>query len=893
MNYEYLKEAIVDAIKENHRQEITGDLLQQILLGMVDNMTTYRYMGIATTETHPVGTDSNIMFVASESGTYTYMGGLTVGADEFAILKRDTEWHKDSIPYSGGGGGTPVWGEIEGNINDQTDLVAAFDLKQNAEEGKGLSTNDYTSAEKSKLNGISEGAEVNVINTIKVNNTALTPTNKAVNISVPTKTSDISNDSGFITNSALNGYATEDYVDDAVEGKQDTISDLATIRNNASAGKTASDNLGGHTVGKNVPSDAVFTDTVYDDTEVRGLISSETTRATDAEDEIAEDVAVIESKIPTQASSTNQLADKEFVNSSVATNTSNYISDDGEPFTSVSDLPTSGVTNNDYAFVTGTDTEGNTYYDRYKATVMNGNVSWAKEYRLNNSSFTAVQWAAITSGITAALVGKLNDLPTNSQLTTLLAGKADSDDIPTALAELTGDSTHRTVTDAEKSAWNSKSDFSGSYDDLEDKPTIPTQLSQLSGDSTHRTVTDSEKSTWNNKSDFSGDYEDLDNKPTIPSLDGYATEEYVDDAVEGKASNEDLTNLANDLLTFNIDGPTSLSGAGTYQYTANPNLPTQIARVRSYAWSVSGIGAVISGSSTGSTCSVVFSQWEGRVDDIAITCQITLDDSTIKTSVTHVARVNNSVFVMENTSNSPATVNFNRYGDAPTLDIYYAFVDDFETDEPQFTHVIKDESYSLDIPAHKQLVMYSDAMGQWAYGDGAYLNINFVNKSIIFNGNIMALINTNTMASYCFAKLFNGCTSLVNAPELPATSLGSDCYNAMFDGCTSLVNAPELPATSLAIGCYSNMFNGCTSLVNAPELPATSLVDYCYYLMFNSCTSLNYVKCLATDVSAPAAIAEWLKNVSPTGTFVKKQGVTYPSGASGIPDGWTVEDIVE
>lgn len=444
-----------------------------------------------------------------------------------------------------GGGGTPVWGGIEGDINDQTDLVAAFDLKQNAEEGKGLSTNDYTSAEKSKLNGIAEGAEVNVINTIKVNNTALTPANKAVNISVPTKTSDISNDSGYITNSALNGYATEDYVDNAVEGKQDTITDLATIRNNASAGKTASDNLGGHTVGKNVPADAVFTDTVYDDTEVRGLISAETERATDAEGEIAEDVAAIESKIPTQASSTNQLADKEFVNSSISTNTANYISDDGEPFTSVSDLPTSGVTNNDYAFVTGTDTAGNTYFDRYKATVNGSTVSWAKEYRLNNSSFTAVQWAAVTSGITDALVGKLNALPTNSQLTTLLAGKADTSDIPTALAELTDDSTHRTVTDAEKSTWNGKSDFSGSYNDLEDKPTIPTQLSQLSADSTHRTVTDNEKSTWNNKSDFSGSYNDLTNKPTIPSITGLATETYVHDAISAVFSFNSSTGVLN------------------------------------------------------------------------------------------------------------------------------------------------------------------------------------------------------------------------------------------------------------------------------------------------------------------------------------------------------------
>lgn len=45
--------------------------------------------------------------------------------------------------------------------------------------------------------------------------------------------------------------------------------------------------------------------------------------------------------------------------------------------------------------------------------------------------------------------------------------------IPTALSDLTADSTHRTVTDAEKTAWNAKSNFSGSYNDLTNKPTIP------------------------------------------------------------------------------------------------------------------------------------------------------------------------------------------------------------------------------------------------------------------------------------------------------------------------------------------------------------------------------------------------------------------------------------
>ena len=50
----------------------------------------------------------------------------------------------------------------------------------------------------------------------------------------------------------------------------------------------------------------------------------------------------------------------------------------------------------------------------------------------------------------------------------------DTTEIPTALSDLTEDSTHRTVTDSEKNTWNAKSDFSGSYNDLTDKPTIPT-----------------------------------------------------------------------------------------------------------------------------------------------------------------------------------------------------------------------------------------------------------------------------------------------------------------------------------------------------------------------------------------------------------------------------------
>lgn len=66
---------------------------------------------------------------------------------------------------------------------------------------------------------------------------------------------------------------------------------------------------------------------------------------------------------------------------------------------------------------------------------------------------------------------------------------------------------------------------------LPDTTTIPTTLASLTEDTTHRVVTDAEKTAWNAKSNFSGNYNDLTNKPTIPSISGLATETYVNSAV--------------------------------------------------------------------------------------------------------------------------------------------------------------------------------------------------------------------------------------------------------------------------------------------------------------------------------------------------------------------------
>jgi len=78
--------------------------------------------------------------------------------------------------------------------------------KVDKETGKGLSTNDYTTNEKTKLSGIETNAEVNILEEIKLNGSTITPINKIVNIeiNVPTSTNELTNDSGFITNTVNN-----------------------------------------------------------------------------------------------------------------------------------------------------------------------------------------------------------------------------------------------------------------------------------------------------------------------------------------------------------------------------------------------------------------------------------------------------------------------------------------------------------------------------------------------------------------------------------------------------------------------------------------------------------------------------------------------------------------
>lgn len=199
------------------------------------------------------------------------------------------------------------------------------------------------------------------------------------------------------------------------------------------------------------------------------------------------DVTTIESYIPSTTSSSNQLADKAFVNSSIANMAANYVTSDaqGDNFATRADLISGPYyykgasytpTNNDYALVESDENHSNDT-TRY----MYDGVQWNFQYVVNNSPLSQAQLDAINSGITAAKVTGYDSLVSNVQadwnassgLAEILnkptlgtAAYADSTDFATAAEGALADTAVQPGDLATVAV-------SGSYNDLSDKPTIP------------------------------------------------------------------------------------------------------------------------------------------------------------------------------------------------------------------------------------------------------------------------------------------------------------------------------------------------------------------------------------------------------------------------------------
>ena len=153
--------------------------------------------------------------------------------DNDIIKVLDDSTHNNATSYFRWKKSTATWQYIgsEGPYYTKSETDQLLNGKVNAVNGKGLSTNDFTNTDKTKLNGIESGAQVNKLESIKVNGSVQPITNKSVDISVPTKTSDLGNDSNYITkdvnnltnyytktqiDTTLNSYATKTYVDNLI-----------------------------------------------------------------------------------------------------------------------------------------------------------------------------------------------------------------------------------------------------------------------------------------------------------------------------------------------------------------------------------------------------------------------------------------------------------------------------------------------------------------------------------------------------------------------------------------------------------------------------------------------------------------------------------------------------
>lgn len=95
------------------------------------------------------------------------------------------------------------------------------------------------------------------------------------------------------------------------------------------------------------------------------------------------------------------------------------------------------------------------------------------------------------------------------------------------------------------------------------------------------------------------------------------------------------------------------------------------------------------------------------------------------------------------------------------------------------------------------------------------------------------------------------------------------------------------------------LFKGNTGLTEVVELSIGSnnisnIPSYGLKELFSGCANLNYIKIMMVyNTMVQSQVKNITAGVSSTGTFVKPADMTrWPSGASGIPTGWTVEDAV-
>ena len=175
MAYDQIKESIKAVIKENGNYEITGNVLQAVLLSMVDTLgPEYQFLGIATKSTVPVVVEGNSFYITAEVGTYTNFknsGNTTITVNQLGILTstNGTAWDFTHIFIGVSKGGGEVFNDYNNNtavgVNSHaegqgTKAVGNNSHAEGAQTG-GVGNNSHAEGLKTNAKGDNSHAEGN------------------------------------------------------------------------------------------------------------------------------------------------------------------------------------------------------------------------------------------------------------------------------------------------------------------------------------------------------------------------------------------------------------------------------------------------------------------------------------------------------------------------------------------------------------------------------------------------------------------------------------------------------------------------------------------------------------------------------------------------------------
>ena len=306
------------------------------------------------------------------------------------------------------------------NVSDLSDRVNEHDtlISQKANQTELTSTAEALRDEiGKKQDKLTAGANITITDTNVIRANIPDETDPTVPQHVKDITEgDIVNWNAKIDQDGLEAYAYDKKtVDSKITETNSSVSDLSTkytaletrVSNNTKSIDGHTTDISGLKSGLETANSNI--------TDLQGSVKTAQSDITD----LQADVTDIQGKIPTQASATNQLVDKNFMNSTVNSLAAFYITKNakGEPFATNAELVGTTTyysggqirvpTTNDYCIVQSDETKADELGDHPTTRYTYQGGQWEFQYIVNRTALTAEQIAAINSKITAELVSQI------------------------------------------------------------------------------------------------------------------------------------------------------------------------------------------------------------------------------------------------------------------------------------------------------------------------------------------------------------------------------------------------------------------------------------------------------------------------------------------------------